>query len=62
MQTFTTFKLNKGIEVLAREVDGIIKPFQYLSKAQAEKKAVAIGGGEVLRLTGAGAYYVVPKQ
>ena len=41
--------------------DGIIKPFQYLSKAQAEKKAVSIGGGEVLRLTGAGAYYVVPK-
>jgi hypothetical protein len=54
METLT-FKLNNGINVLARYKSGILCPYQYIGKAQAEKKAFEVNG-EVIRPTRA--YYV----
>ena len=53
-----TFKLNNGVNVLARMKDGIVCPYQYISKGQAEKRAAEIGG-TVIRPSRA--YYIVPS-
>lgn len=57
-----TFELRDGTKVLARYVDGHLRPFQYLAMSQAVKKAESIGGGTVKRLSAGRAYYVVPHK
>jgi hypothetical protein len=52
-----TFKLNNGVQVLAREYKGRIEPYTYMTESQARKRAEAIGG-QVIRPTRA--YFVVP--
>ena len=39
-----TFTLNNGRTVLARDVGGMIRPYRYLARQQAEKRAAAVGG------------------
>jgi hypothetical protein len=53
-----TYKLNNGVNVLARYKDGVLCPYQYIGKAQAEKKALEVNG-KVIRPTRA--YYVELK-
>lgn len=52
-----TYKLSNGAKVLARQQDGRIEPYRYMSMAQAQKRAQEIGG-EVIRPTRT--FYVVP--
>lgn len=52
-----TFKLNNGVQVLAREYKGRIEPYTYMTETQAKKRANEIGG-YVIRPTRA--YFVVP--
>ena len=50
-----TYRLNNGVNVLARYKNDVLFPYQYLTKQQAEKRALEVNG-EVIRPTRA--FYV----
>lgn len=53
-----TTKLNNGAVVLAKLYNGKPSALQYMARAQAEKKAAAVGG-KAVRFAAGRAYYVV---